>query len=66
MHTILRFLLKDNQNQYEEAVRVFDSNEKIYVPSEVIAEVVYVLQKVYLVSREEISSLYFLSQCFLR
>ena len=55
-NTILRFLLKDNQDQYEEATKVFDSNEQIYVPSEIIAEVVYVLQKVYSISREEIRS----------
>lgn len=55
-NAILRFLLKDNQDQYEEATKVFDSNEQIYVPSEIIAEVVYVLQKVYLISREEIRS----------
>lgn len=55
-NTILRFLLKDNPDQFEEAEKVFDSNEEIFVPVEIIAEVVYVLQKVYSVSREEIKA----------
>ncbi|MBP6741062.1 MAG: PIN domain-containing protein [Leptospiraceae bacterium] len=62
-NTILRFLLKDNPTQYEKAEEVFDSNEKIFVPDEIIAEVVYVLQKVYSIPREEIKYklLHFLS-----
>lgn len=53
-NAILRFLLKDNQEQFAEAEKIFDSNEDIFVPVEIIAETVYVLQKVYSVSREEI------------
>ena len=53
-NTILRFLLKDNPDQFAEAEQVFDSSEEIFIPVEIIAEVVYVLQKVYSVSRDEI------------
>ncbi|HMW03690.1 MAG TPA: PIN domain-containing protein [Leptospiraceae bacterium] len=53
-NTILRFFLKDNSEQFAEAEKVFDSKEEIFIPDEIIAEVVYVLQKVYSVSREEI------------
>ncbi len=55
-NTILRFLLKDKLVQFAEAEQIFDSKEEIFVPVEIIAEVVYVLQKVYSVSREEIKS----------
>lgn len=39
-NTILRFLLKDNHEQFAEAEKVFDSNEEIFVPAEIIAETV--------------------------
>lgn len=55
-NTILRFLLKDNIEQFEQAEKTFESDEKIFIPGEIIAEVVYVLQKVYSTPREEIKS----------
>jgi predicted nucleic-acid-binding protein len=51
---ILRFLLKDDENMYEISKSVIETNRSI-VLNEVIAEVVFVLQKVYKVSKYEIS-----------
>jgi len=52
-NVILRYVLKDN---FEMAQRVEDllKTNKVYVGFEVIAEVVYVLEKVYKVERNEI------------
>ncbi|ASB50940.1 PIN domain-containing protein [Alkalitalea saponilacus] len=48
---ILRYLLKDNEQQYHNASHVFE-NKSITIPGEIIAEVVYVLQKVYKIQNE--------------
>ena len=50
---ILRYLLKDNEELYSKATKIIDNN-KVYIPTEVIVEVCYVLKKVYNVSKEEI------------
>ncbi len=55
-NTILRFLLNDNSLQFEQAANVFDSSTDVFIPSEIIAEVVYVMQKVYQIPRTEICS----------
>jgi predicted nucleic-acid-binding protein len=52
---ILRYLLKDNLQQYQKASQIFES-QSIYIPGEIIAEVVYVLQKVYKIQNEHICS----------
>ena len=51
---VLRYLLADVQYQYEEAKVAFE-RDHVYIPFEVLAEVVYVLQSVYHVSESDIS-----------
>lgn len=50
---ILRYLLKDVEEQYLKAVNVIE-NENLFVPDFIVAEVVYVLEKVYSVDRNTI------------
>ena len=52
-NVILRYLLKDNDKFYDTAAKIIDNN-LIFIPFEVIAEVVYVLEKIYKVPRIEI------------
>lgn len=52
---ILRYLLKDNVQQYQKASKIFET-QSIFIPGEIIAEVVYVLQKVYQIPNEIIFS----------
>lgn len=52
---ILRYLLKDDKTQFIQAKLILEKNE-IFIPFEITAEVVYVLEKVYSISREEISA----------
>lgn len=52
---ILRYLLKDIDEQYLQSASVIE-NYNVFLPGEIIAEVVYVLQKVYQVPDEIIKS----------
>lgn len=52
---VLRYLLNDSDELTEKATEIIE-NSDIFVPNEVIAEVVYVLEKVYEVSNIEIST----------
>jgi predicted nucleic-acid-binding protein len=52
---ILRYLLKDDKTQFNQAKLILDKNE-IFIPFEITAEVVYVLEKVYSINREEITA----------
>lgn len=52
---ILRYLLKDNQKQFQEAKDIID-NHDVFIPDFILAEVVYVLEKVYSVPRAAIKS----------
>lgn len=52
---ILRHLLKDNIEQFQKTEVYFLENE-IYIPTEVIAEIVFTLLKVYQVPREDIKN----------
>jgi len=52
---VLRYLLKDHKRFYPKAKQIIEQ-KKIYIPAEVAAEVVYVLEKVYEVPRDEISN----------
>ena len=54
-NVIIRYLLNDVKDLAEKAVEIIE-NSRVYIPNEVIAEVVYVLEKVYRVDREDISS----------
>ena len=55
----IRFFIKDELGQYKEVERYFSSAKhgviKIYVLSEVILEIEYVLRKVYKIPKNEIS-----------
>lgn len=53
---ILRYLLNDHEELSEKATVIIENN-KVLLPNEVIAEVVYVLEKVYGVKNEEISDI---------
>ena len=52
---VLRYLLKDIADQFASARSVLES-ETVYIPFEVMAEVVYVLQSVYGVADAEIAT----------
>jgi predicted nucleic-acid-binding protein len=52
---VLRYLLNDIAELADKAAEVLENN-KVFVPNEVIAEVVYVLEKVYGAGNREISS----------
>jgi len=56
---ILRYLLKDHEELYKKAEEIFNDalmgKRKLLILQPVIAEVVYVLQKLYKVERKEIS-----------
>ena len=51
---ILRYLLKDIEEQYLKATIVLEEKQ-ICIPEVIIAEVVYVLQKVYKIPNKDIS-----------
>jgi len=51
---VLRYLLKDHEKFFVTSKHIIEQNQ-IYIPTEVIAEIVYVLEKVYEVPRSEIS-----------
>lgn len=62
-NVILRYLLNDNEEMASEAEKVIKSHTAL-VTIEVVAEVIYVLKRVYAIDREEIkeSVLGFLSE----
>jgi predicted nucleic-acid-binding protein len=52
---VLRYLLEDEVDQFETARGVLE-NKAVFIPFEVLAEVVYVLQSVYEVPNSEIGA----------
>lgn len=54
-NVILRYLLDDDPQLAEKAAKILEQGQ-VHVPFEVMAEVVYVMQGVYKVSRQEIST----------
>ena len=54
-NVILRYLLDDDPQLAEKAVKILEQGQ-VHVPFEVMAEIVYVMQGVYKISRQEISS----------
>jgi predicted nucleic-acid-binding protein len=54
-NVVLRYLLADVPTLFTRSEQILE-NEAVYLPFEVLAEVVYVLDKVYAVSRAEISA----------
>ncbi|SDC88388.1 PIN domain-containing protein [Geotoga petraea] len=55
-NVVLRYLLQDNEKLSNKAKDIIENNE-IFIPTEVIAEIVYVLEKVYSVNRKEINKI---------
>jgi predicted nucleic-acid-binding protein len=55
-NVVLRFLLDDVPEQTERATKAIE-NSKVYVTDVVVVEVIYVLEKVILLSREDILKL---------
>jgi len=45
-NVVLRYLLKDHESHFIKAKEIIDGRA-IYIPTEVLAEVVYVLEKIY-------------------
>ena len=54
-NVILRYLLDDDPQFADKAAKIIEQGQ-VHVPFEVMAEVVYVMQGVYKISRQEISS----------
>lgn len=54
-NVILRYLLDDDPQLAEKAAKLLEQGQ-VHVPFEVMAEIVYVMQGVYKVTRQEISS----------
>ena len=51
---VLRYILSDNEELSAQAEKIIDNNH-IYIPIEVLCEVVYVLDKVYNASRGDVA-----------
>ncbi|MEE9308654.1 MAG: PIN domain-containing protein [Spirochaetia bacterium] len=54
-NVVLRYLLSDVPELYSRSIKILE-HEPVHLPFEVLAEIVYVLEKVYSVSRVEISN----------
>ncbi|AGL02516.1 PIN domain-containing protein [Desulfoscipio gibsoniae] len=52
---VLRYLLNDSDDLSEKAAEILENN-MVFLPNEVIAEIVYVLEKLYKVERRKITS----------
>ncbi|TAL67147.1 MAG: type II toxin-antitoxin system VapC family toxin [Bacteroidetes bacterium] len=57
-NVFLRYILDDSVKQSPIAANIIDNNE-IHLPNEVLAEIVYVLEKVYKVPRKTIKKIFF-------
>ena len=57
-NVFLRYILDDSEKQSQIAADIIDNNE-IHLPNEVLAEIVYVLEKVYKVQRKTIKKIFF-------
>lgn len=56
-NAVLRFLLQDNEEQFQQ-VRAITKENNCYVTLEVLAEVCYVLEGLYQVTRDDIISVF--------
>lgn len=52
---VLRYLLKDDITLHKKALSVLE-NSDLFVPNEIVAEIVYVLEKVYSIPKKEIAA----------
>jgi len=50
---VLRYLLRDNIEQHKKAVVIIELNQ-LFLPNEIAAEIVYVLERVYGIPKKEI------------
>lgn len=50
---VLRYLIKDDLSVHKKAVEIIDSH-RLFLPNEIVAEIVYVLEKVYRIPKKEI------------
>ena len=55
-NVILRYVLQDHEDFYRQA-KILMESEEIFIPVEVVAEAVYVLEKVYHVDRSDIQDM---------
>ena len=51
---ILRYLLEDDVKQYSEAETIFLNENEIFISGEIIAEIIYVMNGVYNITKNEI------------
>ncbi|MEN9406474.1 MAG: hypothetical protein RLZ12_758 [Bacillota bacterium] len=50
-NVILRYLLNDDQDLAQQAIKIIEENS-VYIPTEVLSKVIFLLEKVYQVDRE--------------
>lgn len=50
---VIRYLMNDNEEMAEKAEKILE-NEKVFLANEIIAEVVYVLEGVYQIKKDDI------------
>lgn len=55
VNVVLRYLLNDIVGQVRLATNYLEQN-KVFIPIKIIAEIVYVLERLYKINRKEISS----------
>ena len=53
---ILRYLLNDDEEQSNKSLKIIENNE-IFIPNEVIVEVIYVLSKTYKFSKTDVNDI---------
>ena len=53
-NVVLRYLLKDHAEFFPRAVELIEDND-VYIKNEVLAEIVYVLNKTYSVAKQDLS-----------
>ena len=55
---LLRFILKDDIQMYNEAKRILENHDDLFIANEVIAEAIYVLTKSYNIPRVNSANLF--------
>lgn len=53
-NVVIRYLLQDNESLSQKATQIIENNNDIYIVNELIAEVIYVLMKVYGLPKQRI------------
>ncbi|MDQ3019228.1 MAG: PIN domain-containing protein [Bacteroidota bacterium] len=52
---IVRYLLKDNDEQFIFSKNIIEGDLDLYVPNEIIVEIIYVLNKIYKITKSQTS-----------